>query len=329
MTILYTPGEPAGIGPDIFLQLLSQEQHRERLRPILTVADAELMRMRALDLGLDITVERIDTIDDFQPSGNAQHLTVLHHPLSEPVRCGELDEGNAAYVLACLDTAIDLCSDGRADAMVTGPVHKGVINRSGIAFSGHTEYLAQPSSSVPVMMLATETLRVVLATTHLPLRDVADSITQDSLVEKLSITHEFLKTRFGIAEPRIMVLGLNPHAGEDGHLGTEEIDTIIPALESLRQQGMDLQGPLPADTAFTGQRLQQADAWFAMYHDQGLPVLKYSGFGKAVNITMGLPFVRTSVDHGTALELAGTGKALTDSLQQAISSAMELSGTTL
>lgn len=325
MAILLTAGEPAGIGPDICLQLFNDTHNRHHLRDVIIVADADLMATRASELALETDTVVSSSFRDAVSSISEDKLNILHQPLHAAVTCGSLNRDNGRYVLDCLDTAITLCSDGSADAMVTGPVHKGIINDAGIAFSGHTEYLAAPSSSEPVMMLATDQLRVVLATTHLPLRDVPDSITYESLLQKISITHGFLKKRFGISSPRIMVCGLNPHAGEDGHLGMEEIETIQPALEHLRSRGMDLVGPLPADTAFTPARLDAADAFFAMYHDQGLPVLKYSGFGRAVNITMGLPFVRTSVDHGTALDIAGSGRASTESLVEALQSARLLS----
>jgi 4-hydroxythreonine-4-phosphate dehydrogenase len=222
-----------------------------------------------------------------------------------------------------LDLAHDLCLQKKVDAMVTGPVQKSIINKAGFAFTGHTEYLADKTNSTPVMMLATKTLRVALATTHLPLKEVSDAITQESLTEVLVILDNFLKQQAAIKKPAILICGLNPHAGEDGNLGKEEINTITPVVEKLKEQGMHLIGPLPADTLFTAKYLDNADAVLAMYHDQGLPVLKYSGFGKAVNITLGLPFIRTSVDHGTALDLAGTGRASDSSLQEALKMAIE------
>jgi 4-hydroxythreonine-4-phosphate dehydrogenase len=232
---------------------------------------------------------------------------------------------NAHYVLNTLQLAAKGCMRGEFDALVTGPLQKSVINDAGISFTGHTEYLADLSNCPRVvMMLATDTLRVALATTHLPLRDVSTQITRELLTEVLQILQHDLQTKFNIAHPRIIVCGLNPHAGEGGHLGSEEIEIIEPALESLRDKGLNLIGPLPADTAFVPRNLEQADAVLAMYHDQGLPVLKHSGFGRAVNITLGLPFIRTSVDHGTALDLAGSGKIDTGSLQQALKMAISM-----
>lgn len=315
MNIAITPGEPAGIGPDLVLQLATEQDCQQWV----VIADPELMQQRARQLGLGITL-----IDWQQPAQPGQ-LRIRPVPLSSPAQPGKLDRSNAQYVLRTLDVAIDGCLQGTFGAMVTCPVQKSIINDAGIPFSGHTEYL-QDRCQVEkvVMMLATEGLRVVLATTHLPLREVADAITADSLRQVISITHNSLVQQFGITQPRILVCGLNPHAGESGHLGREEIDTIIPLLEQLRGQGMDLIGPLPADTLFTPKYLQQADAVLAMYHDQGLPVLKHMGFGKAVNITLGLPIIRTSVDHGTALDLAGTGQADTGSLHTAIHSAQAM-----
>ncbi|TNF37436.1 MAG: 4-hydroxythreonine-4-phosphate dehydrogenase PdxA [Gammaproteobacteria bacterium] len=317
--IAVTPGEPAGIGPDILIDLALQSLPAR----LLCVADPELMRERACQLGRAITIKTLDTIDTL-----AEHrrgvLQVFPVKLAEPVQAGVLNQNNAAYVLSCLSSAIDLIQQGKAHALVTGPVHKGIINDAGIAFTGHTEYLAELTAAYPVMMLATDSLRVALATTHLPLQDVSQAITRDSLRKVLNILHHDLQKQFGISQPRILVCGLNPHAGEGGHLGHEEINIIEPVLAQLRAQGMQLIGPLPADTLFTPKYLQQADAVLAMYHDQGLPVLKYSGFGHAINITLGLPVIRTSVDHGTALELAGTGQASSTSLQAAFLLAAEL-----
>jgi 4-hydroxythreonine-4-phosphate dehydrogenase len=246
-------------------------------------------------------------------------------PLNAPVHAGRLNVANASYVLKCLDTAVDGCLAGGFDALVTGPVHKGIINDAGIAFSGHTEYLAARCDTPRVvMMLATEGLRVALATTHLPLAQVSAAITPTELTTTLRILIQSLQTQFGIARPRILVCGLNPHAGESGHLGLEEIDVIAPVLEGLRGVSAELIGPLPADTLFTPKYLEHADAVLAMYHDQGLPVLKYKGFGRAVNITLGLPIIRTSVDHGTALDLAGTGHIDMGSLNTAITVALEM-----
>ncbi len=319
MPVLITAGEPAGIGPDIVINTLLEHKDKQRL---LVIADADMLAQRAAQLGLQTDFQVIDQLStDTVLSADA--INVLHVDLYTPCTSGRLDPANSRYVLDTLDKTEQLCREQLAGAMVTAPVHKGIINDAGFAFSGHTEYLAAPSNSKPVMMLATESLRVVLATTHLPLRDVADAITVDGLKEVLTTLHQFLTRRCHIAKPRILVCGLNPHAGEDGHLGHEEQDVIIPALEILRTQGIDCIGPLPADTLFTQHHLPDADAVLAMYHDQGLPVLKYSGFGKAVNITLGLPFVRTSVDHGTALHLAGTGKAGNSSLLAAIDMALQ------
>jgi len=239
-------------------------------------------------------------------------------------KAGILDSRNAPYVLQCLRLATEGCLKGDYAALVTGPVHKGIINDAGIPFSGHTEFLAELSNSYPVMMLTCPGLRVALATTHLPLRDVSDAITPELLLQVIQILHADLQAKFQINDPKILVCGLNPHAGESGHLGTEEMNIIAPVLETLRQQGLQLLGPLPADTLFTPRYLDQADVILAMYHDQGLPVLKHKGFGHAVNITLGLPFVRTSVDHGTALELAGSGKAGVGSLLAAIHQAAQM-----
>jgi 4-hydroxythreonine-4-phosphate dehydrogenase len=309
-----TPGEPAGIGPDLAVAW-AQKERSER---VVAIADPGLLSVRARQLGLELE------ITPFQPGSNhcrteAGALSVLPIELKAPVIPGELTPINAPYVLATLQAAACGCMDGTFGAMVTGPVHKGVINDSGLAFSGHTEYLSELTGGAhPVMMLACPELRVALATTHLPLKDVSAAISRESLEEVLRILHLDLRTKFGLVSPRILVCGLNPHAGEDGHLGMEEIETITPVLEQLRQEGMDLAGPLPADTLFTPRFLEQADAVLAMYHDQGLPVLKHLGFGHAVNITLGLPIVRTSVDHGTALDLAGSGQAETGSLIAAI-----------
>lgn len=314
-----TPGEPAGIGPDLVLQQAGEIHER----PWFAVADPQLMRERAHQLGLAVAIEVID-----RPAEVTRHragvLPVLPVTLKAPCRAGELNPANAAYVLATLDRAIDLALAGEV-AMVTGPVHKGVINEAGIAFTGHTEYLEQRSGvEQVVMMLATAGLRVALVTTHLPLMRVAEAITAERLKRVTAVLHASLKTDFGCAEPRILVAGLNPHAGEGGHLGREEIDVIEPVLNELRKLGWNLNGPLPADTLFQPHYLDQADAVLAMYHDQGLPVLKYKGFGAAVNITLGLPFIRTSVDHGTALDLAGTGRASATSLAVALKTASEM-----
>ncbi|MCP1438192.1 4-hydroxythreonine-4-phosphate dehydrogenase [Erwinia persicina] len=305
MRVAITPGEPAGIGPDVTLQLAQRDWPVE----LVVVADPALLRERAAKLGLPLTLR------DYQPGVAARPqaagtLTVLPVSAPQPVKAGELCVANGHYVLDTLARACDGCLNGEFAALVTGPVHKGVINDAGIPFSGHTEFFAERAGCARVvMMLATEALRVALATTHLPLKDVSAAITRDSLHEVINILHADLQSKFGLAQPHIFVCGLNPHAGEGGHMGREEIDVIIPALDELRRSGIQLTGPLPADTLFQPKYLQHADAVLAMYHDQGLPVLKYQGFGRAVNITLGLPFIRTSVDHGTALELAGQGNA--------------------
>ncbi len=315
-----TPGEPAGIGPDLCVQL-AQTAHPCEL---VAIASAELLQQRAEQLGLPLRLRPFDAAQPASPSA-AGELTVLNHPLTAAVTPGKLDPANAGYVLQTLRDAANGCMDGRFAALVTAPVHKGVINDAGIPFTGHTELLAELSHTPRVvMMLATEGLRVALATTHLPLSDVSRAITRPLLEEVIRILKRDLQRRFAIAEPRILVCGLNPHAGEGGHLGREEIEVIEPLLQQLRDEGMRLIGPLPADTAFTPKQLQQADAVLAMYHDQGLPVLKYKGFGHAANITLGLPFVRTSVDHGTALDLAGSGKAEVGSLAYAIHTALQM-----
>ncbi|MEH6591056.1 MAG: 4-hydroxythreonine-4-phosphate dehydrogenase PdxA [Halioglobus sp.] len=315
-----TGGEPAGIGPDIILQAASRDFPSE----LVVIADSDLLQNRARSLGIDIELHELDPAAAPQPH-RAGQLKILPTPLSAPCTAGELNTANAGYVINTLQLAVDGCLDGRFDAMVTPPVQKSVINDAGIAFSGHTEFLAEATNTEKVvMMLATSELRVALATTHLPLRQVPDAITRELLEQTLTILHRDLVNKFSLTAPRIAVLGLNPHAGEGGHLGMEEIDHIIPALEALRHQGMDLIGPLPADTAFNPELLAQCDAVFAMYHDQGLPVLKYAGFGNAINITLGLPIIRTSVDHGTALDLAGTGKAKEDSLVRAIEVAQSM-----
>lgn len=309
-----TPGEPAGIGPDIVLQAAL----RGVAAALVCIADPTLLRARASALKLDV---EFDIVTDALPDRPAPpgRLWVCPVPLARASIAGRLDTANARYVLATLDRAIDGCLAGDFDGMVTGPVSKAVINDAGVAFSGHTEYLAQRTGTARVvMMLANRELRVALATTHLPLRAVSDALHRDSLRQTVDILHAALRQRFGFPQPRIMVLGLNPHAGEGGHLGREEIDVIEPVLADCRRAGYRVAGPVPADTAFTPASLSTADAVLAMYHDQGLPVLKAQGFGATVNITLGLPIVRTSVDHGTALPLAGTGTADAGSLLTAI-----------
>lgn len=321
--LVFTSGEPAGIGPDLAIQLAQQALPHE----LVVIADRELLSQRAETLSLPLQL--LDYQPDTAPAPvDAGTLRVLHQPLTGSRQPGQLDVHNAPYILDTLRRATEGCLSGEFSALVTGPLHKGIINEAGIPFSGHTEYLAALCSTPQVvMMLATNRgggLRVALATTHLPLREVSDAITTQRLRDVLRILHRELQHRFGIAEPRILVCGLNPHAGERGYLGREEIEIIEPLLEQLRREGMKLTGPLPADTLFTPRHLEQADAVLAMYHDQGLPVLKHLGFGSAVNITLGLPIIRTSVDHGTALDLAGTGRAETSSLEYAIEVAAQM-----
>jgi len=313
--ILLTPGEPAGIGPDVALVAAAQAPE------LILVADPELLRRRAEALGQAVEIQTWKPGQETPRAG----LAVLPVALERPEQPGRLDPRNAGYVLACLARAVDLISAGQARALVTGPVHKAVINDAGIAFSGHTEWLAaRAGADRVVMLLVAQRLRVALATTHLPLSRVADAIRAPDLTRTLEVLDQGLRQRFGLPAPRIAVLGLNPHAGEGGHLGDEEQRIIAPVIAELRRRGLNLSGPLPADTAFLPDRLEQFDAVLAMYHDQGLPVLKYAGFGQAVNVTLGLPFVRTSVDHGTALDLAGSGQADSGSLQAAIQLAREL-----
>ncbi|KAB5623926.1 4-hydroxythreonine-4-phosphate dehydrogenase PdxA [Pseudomonas putida] len=316
-----TPGEPAGIGPDLCLLLAAEPQPH----PLIAITSRDLLAERAAQLGLAVTLLSVSPDawpDQPAPAGS---LYVWDTPLATPVTAGQLDSRNAAFVLQTLTRAGQGCLKGDFAGMITAPVHKGVINESGIAFSGHTEFLADLTQTAQVvMMLATHGLRVALVTTHLPLRDIADAITAERLERVTRILHADLRDKFGITQPRILVCGLNPHAGEGGHLGREEIDIIEPALERLRVEGMDLRGPLPADTLFTPKYLEHCDAVLAMYHDQGLPVLKYKGFGAAVNVTLGLPIIRTSVDHGTALDLAGSGKVDTGSLRVALETAYQM-----
>lgn len=306
-----TAGEPAGIGPDLVVMLASRPRHSDWV----VVADPALLRDRAGVLGVDLRLED----DAAAPARAAGVLTVIPVPLRRPAEPGRLCAGNAEYVVETLEVAADGCLSGRFRGMVTGPVQKSVINEAGIAFSGHTEFLCQRAGAADVvMLLVADRLRVALATTHLPLRAVPDAITPALLERRLGLLIDGLETRFGLPRPRILVAGLNPHAGESGHLGREEIEVIAPVCEAARRAGHRVRGPLPADTLFTPDQLAEADAVLAMYHDQGLPVLKHAGFGEAVNVTLGLPFVRTSVDHGTALDLAGTGRARTGSFEAAL-----------
>ncbi|GAB4117909.1 MAG: 4-hydroxythreonine-4-phosphate dehydrogenase PdxA [Sideroxydans sp.] len=310
-----TAGEPAGIGPELCLQLV-------RLTlPLVIIADKTLLQQRAAQLGIALQFHDY-TLEAPHFMGK---LSVLHVPLAQPVQAGKLNVANAEYVLTTLRRAVAGCVSGEFSGMVTAPVHKGIINDAGIPFTGHTEFLAELTHTPQVvMMLAGGGLRVALVTTHLPLREVADAITAPLLESTLRILRRDLQRRFAIGNPHILVAGLNPHAGEDGYLGREEIEVMIPVLDKLRNEGFDVSPPLPADTLFAAHRLRGCDAVLTMYHDQGLPVLKHASFGAGVNITLGLPIIRTSVDHGTALDLAGSGKAEVGSLLEAIKVAVEM-----
>ena len=324
-----TPGEPAGIGPDLVIQLAQQQGENPYQAELVVVADKTMMQQRAQQLGIPVSFSDYQTSDSQRQSttsiNNALEIRILDIKCTDPVVAGELNKNNAQYVLDTLTRATTGCLSGEFDAVVTAPLHKGIINDAGVAFTGHTEFLANLTKApLPVMMLAADSLRVALATTHLPLKDVSDAITKESLSQVIEILHHDLVTKFGIPSPHILICGLNPHAGEGGHLGMEEIETIEPVIEAFKKDGMNLSGPLPADTLFTPKYLETADAVLAMYHDQGLPVLKHVGFGHAINVTLGLPIIRTSVDHGTALDLAGSGKASTGSLMAAFDAALEM-----
>ena len=327
MRFVITPGEPAGIGPDLIIQLAQNQQEHE----LVCIADPDFLQQRAKKLGLPLTIIPYDINTNKTPPATC--LTVLNEPLSNPTVCGQADSKNAQSQLNALKRAVNGCLSGEFSALITGPMHKGAINKAGIPFTGHTEYLAELSKTKKVVMMlaapeSSNQLRVALATTHLPLSKVSQAITQESLEEVITILDHDLKKSFAIRSPRILICGLNPHAGEDGHLGNEEINTIIPVINKLNNKGLNLKGPLPADTLFTQKNLEQADAVLAMYHDQGLPVLKHVGFGTSVNITLGLPIIRTSVDHGTAFDLAGTGKASTGSLKAALDMAIQMATVT-
>lgn len=318
LPLYVTSGEPAGIGPDICLSLAKRIDER----PIVILADLELLKQRADQLGINV---ELIPYQGQQKSSVSGQLFVEHVPLAHSVALGQLDSANAAYVLEQLRRSADYAMSGQSVGVATAPVQKSIINEAGIAFSGHTEYYQEFAGiDRVVMMLATKSLRVALVTTHLPLRDVPNAITKERLHQVIDILIHDLKTKFKITEPRILVCGLNPHAGEDGYLGREEIDVINPVLENYRARGVKMSLSLPADTLFTPENLSNTDAVLAMYHDQGLPVLKSQGFGEAVNITLGLPFIRTSVDHGTALSLAGTGQAKASSLHVAVDLALDL-----
>ena len=312
--IAITSGEPAGIGPDI-LASLKPENFEARL---VIIGDRALIKSRAQK-----SRSSLKFIDYGITTDDHSTIEILHIPLASPCEPGKLNVDNADYVLQMLERACRGCLDTEFDAMVTAPIQKDIINQSGLAFTGHTEFLAQICSAPkPVMLLAADQLRVALVTTHLPLRAVADAINEDLIIQIASIIDVDLRQRFGLSNPHIKVCGLNPHAGENGYLGHEEIEIITPAIKKLKQQGLNISGPYPADTVFTPRALSDADVVLAMYHDQGLPVLKHAGFHRAINTTLGLPIIRTSVDHGTALDLAGTDKADTGSLVAAIESAI-------
>jgi 4-hydroxythreonine-4-phosphate dehydrogenase len=317
--IALTSGEPGGIGPELCLAAARATLPVE----LVCLADRNMLAERAHQLGWPITLR------DYDPNTRRAHepntLTVLHQPLAAPSRPGRLDKRNARYVLDLLDRAIQGTVSGEFAAIVTAPVHKGVINDGGVPFTGHTEYLAEHTGgALPVMMLAAPGMRVALATTHLPLKDVSAALTIESLLKTATIIDADLRKWWGLPAPRIAVCGLNPHAGEGGYLGREELDVISPAIQLMRERGINATGPLPADTAFVPQMLEQCDAVLAMYHDQGLPVIKHAGFERTVNITLGIPILRTSVDHGTALDLAGTGRADPRSLMAAIELASQI-----
>lgn len=321
-TIAVTSGEPAGVGPEICLRLLDRMSKDPFSARLVVVGDRRLLAERAAALGWVVPLQ--DWCPGSSPRPGA--LEVLHQPLGADVQPGRLDPANSRYVLALLDRALAGCLCGEFAAMVTAPVHKGVINDAGVAFTGHTEYLAERTGTGRVvMMLAGGGLRVALVTTHLPLKEVPGAVTRTAIEETLRILHTEMQRKYGIAFPRILVAGLNPHAGEGGYLGHEEIDVIAPVLDKLRaEEGMTLLGPLPADTLFSPPVLRRGDCVLAMYHDQGLTALKYASFGQGINVTLGLPIIRTSVDHGTALELAGTGKAAPGSLFVAVEQAIEM-----
>ena len=314
-----TTGEPAGIGPDLCVML----GQRPPDCCLVLIGDPEVLEQRAAMLGSLFTVQPWHGRASATPG-----ISVLPIKAVRPVHAGRLEQANVPYVINMLETGISGCLDKEFDALVTAPLHKGVINDAGVSFSGHTEFFAARTGGAQVvMMLINDDLRVALATTHLPLAEVSQHITRGRITGVLRVLHQELKDKFSINNPRILVCGLNPHAGESGHLGHEEIEVIVPAIEELKREGLTLRGPVPADTAFTPAQLASADAVLAMYHDQGLPVLKHRGFSRAVNVTLGLPFVRTSVDHGTALDLAGTGRADPSSLRAAIDVAISLVST--
>jgi 4-hydroxythreonine-4-phosphate dehydrogenase len=319
LPIVLTSGEPAGIGPELCLSAARDA----RVTPWVCLADRQLLEQRAQRVGLAVALR------DYRPGGeitcSAGELTVWHRPLAAPSVPGRLDARNVPYVLELIDRAVDLCLAGEMAAMVTAPVQKSLIADAGVPFSGHTEYIAARSGApLPVMMLTAGSLRVALATTHLPLRAVSAALSAALLLQTLQVLSHDLRRWFGLSAPRIAVCGLNPHAGEGGHLGDEELRIIAPAIAQARAEGLAVEGPLPADTVFVPSHLAAYDVVLAMYHDQGLPVLKHAGFGQAVNVTLGLPIVRTSVDHGTALDLAGSGRADAGSLMSALELAAQM-----
>ena len=323
MRFVITPGEPAGIGPDLVIQL-AQTAHEHEL---VCIADPIMLQQRAKKLGLPLSI--LSYNENKEQKQSAGSLTVLNEPLNNPTVCGRADKANAQSLLNALERAVTGCLNNEFAALITGPMHKGIINEAGISFTGHTEYLAELTNTKKVVMMLTapesqHQLRVALATTHLPLSKVNSAITQENLKEVITILEHDIKKYFALDKPHILVCGLNPHAGEDGHLGREEIETITPVIEELKNKGLNLTGPLPADTLFTEPYLKKADAVLAMYHDQGLPVLKHVGFGGAVNVTLGLPIIRTSVDHGTAFDLAGSGKANIGSFNAALNMAIQM-----
>ena len=319
--LVITAGDPAGIGPDVVLGALRSPFDAQ----IAVVGDIQVLEQRAKALGMDLHLNQLQP-DAAPPPHIPGKVSVYHVPCASPVEPGRLDVANASHVVQTLRTSVQLLKDKRFDAVVTAPVQKSVINDSGLSFTGHTEFFSEQFGCEDVvMLLVNDGLRVALATTHLPLREVPDAITLESLLRKLEIIHNDLIRLYGITKPRIAMLGLNPHAGESGHLGREEIETITPAREEALRRGIDVTAPIPADTAFTSKQVLDADVVLAMFHDQGLPVLKARGFGSSVNITLGLPTIRTSVDHGTALELAATGKASSESMKAAIIEAITCS----
>ncbi len=323
MRFVITPGEPAGIGPDLIIQLAQTAQKHE----LVCIADPTMLQLRAEKLGLPLTL--LSYNKNKAQKQTAGCLTVINEPLSDPAVCGSANKANAQSLLNALKRAVTGCLNNEFAGLITGPMHKGIINEAGIAFTGHTEYLAELTNTKKVVMMLTapeskHQLRVALATTHLPLSEVSHAISQDSLKDVIRILNHDMKKYFALNKPQIYICGLNPHAGEDGHLGKEEIETITPVINELNDSGFDLTGPLPADTLFTEPYLKKADAVLAMYHDQGLPVLKHVGFGRSVNVTLGLPIIRTSVDHGTAFDLAGTGQASSGSFKSALNMAIQM-----